>query len=164
MEIILANEEHVARILEIYADARRYMRESGNPDQWGESYPEESLVRADLAARQLYLCVEGEEILGVFVYFEGHEPTYDRIFDGAWQNDRPAGVMHRVAVAKHGCGVVAFCFAYCFAKCQNLKIDTHRNNLPMQRALAKNGFSYCGRILLSNGDDRLAYQKCGFSS
>ena len=164
MEIILAKEQHVERILEIYDGARRYMKESGNPHQWGDLYPSEALVRADLAAGQLFLCVEGEEILGVFVYFEGHEPTYDRIFDGAWLNNRPAGVMHRVAVAKHGCGVVAFCFAYCFEQCQNLKIDTHRDNLPMQRALAKFGFVRCGKILLSNGDDRWAYQKSGFPS
>lgn len=164
MEIVLAHEGQLERVLAIYADARRYMRESGNPDQWGDSYPSETLVRADIAARQLYLCVEGDEILGVFVYSEGEEPTYARIDDGAWLNDRTAGVMHRVAVAKHGKGVAAFCFAECFSRCRNLKIDTHRDNLPMQRALAKNGFVYCGIIHLENGDERLAYQKSGFSS
>ena len=164
MEIVLAKEEHVARILDIYASARRYMKETGNPHQWGDSYPSEALVRADIAVRQLYLCVEGGEILGVFVYFEGNEPTYDRIFDGAWLNNRPYGVMHRVAVGTPGVGVVGYCFSECFSRCQNLKIDTHRDNLPMQRALLKNGFLHCGTICLENGDERLAYQKSGFPS
>ncbi len=77
-------------------------------------------------------------------------------------NDRPYGVIHRIAVsdAVRGRGVAGFIFDTCFAKCQNLKIDTHRDNLPMQRALEKNGFIRCGIICLANGDERIAYQRC----
>ena len=159
MRIRTAVAADLSAILTIYADARAYMRENGNPSQWGDGYPSEELVRSDLAAERCYVCEEEGELLGVFCYFEGEDPTYATIFDGAWLNDRPYGVIHRIAVARHRRGVASFCFAYCLARCKNLKIDTHRENLPMQRSLAKNGFSACGTIYLANGDPRIAYQK-----
>ena len=35
MTIRQAREAELGRILQIYADARAFMRENGNPDQWG---------------------------------------------------------------------------------------------------------------------------------
>ena len=41
--------------------------------------------------------------------------------------------------------------------------DTHPDNLSMQKALAKNGYAFCGKITLCSGseagDPRFAYQK-----
>ena len=113
----------------------------------------------DIQKDQLYVCCDGNEILGVFCYFEGVDPTYVHIYRGEWLNPLPYGVLHRIAVAAHRRGVASFCFDYCFGRCKNLKIDTHRDNLPMQRSLAKNGFTQCGIIYLASGDERLAYQK-----
>ncbi|MBQ8432639.1 MAG: N-acetyltransferase [Clostridia bacterium] len=159
MNIVSATAAQLPRILEIYANARAYMRAHGNAEQWSGGYPGEEVVSRDIAQGNCYLCMEGEEILGVFCYFEGEDPTYGRI-DGAWQNDRPYGVIHRIAVAAHRRGVASFCFDACYARCGNLKIDTHRDNFPMQRSLEKNGFVYCGIIYLQNGDERMAYQRC----
>ena len=39
----------------------------------------------------------------------------------------------------------------------NIRIDTHWDNKPMQGALAKAGFHYCGFTHLLDGDERLAY-------
>ena len=105
--------------------------------------------------------MEDGEILGVFYYAEENDPTYDVIYDGAWQNDKPYAVIHRIAVSRdsHGKGVAAFIFDSCFARFPNLKIDTHRDNLPMQRALEKRGFVRCGIIHLANGDERIAFQR-----
>ena len=160
MTIRAARAAELGRILEIYADARKFMRENGNPDQWGEGYPPEELIREDVTGGRSYVCEEDGEILGVFYYAEGNDPTYEVIADGAWQNDAPYGVIHRIAVSAHGRGVAAACFAYAFARCGNVKIDTHENNLAMQRALAKNGFVRCGIIHLPDGSPRIAYQKC----
>ncbi|MBQ7335880.1 MAG: GNAT family N-acetyltransferase [Clostridia bacterium] len=159
MEIIKASEGLLPEILRIYEDARRYMREHGNAEQWAGGYPQESILRTDIAAGNLYVCAEDSEICGVFCYFEGEDPTYRVIEQGQWLNERPYGVIHRVAVARHRRGVASFCFAWCYARCENLKIDTHRDNLPMQRSLEKNGFVRCGIIHLENGDERIAYQK-----
>lgn len=161
MEIRRAVPADLPRIMEIYDEARAYMRANGNLEQWNDAYPSEQIIREDLAADRFYAVVEGDEIFGVFCFFRGDDPTYAEI-DGAWCNDAPYGVIHRIAVGKnaHRKGVASRCFAYAFARCGNLKIDTHRDNHPMQRALEKNGFRYCGIIHLANGDPRMAYQKC----
>ena len=101
----------------------------------------------------------GNYSLGVFCYFEGTDPTYTKIYDGKWIDENHVGVIHRVAVALHRKGVASFCYDYCFNISKNVRIDTHRDNIPMQRSLIKNGFKYCGIIHLLNGDERLAYQK-----
>ena len=159
MEIVKAKKEQIDEILEIYASARRFMRENGNMEQWNGNYPSRELLEADVASEKLYLCVEGEELLGVFYFALEQDPTYAEIFDGAWLNDRPYGVIHRIAVAVHGKGVAKFCFDYAFSLCRNLKIDTHADNFPMQKSLLKNGFVRCGTIYLENGDPRIAYHK-----
>ena len=64
-----------------------------------------------------------------------------------------------VAVGESGKGTAAECFAFAEARCSNLRIDTHEKNIPMQRCLAKHGFTRCGIIYLEDGDPRIAYQK-----
>ena len=160
MEIVKARAEQLDEILEIYDSARKFMRESGNMEQWNGNYPSRAILEQDVANGKLHLCVEEGELLGVFYYAKENDPTYAEIFDGAWLNARPYGVMHRVAVAARGRGVASFCMAYCYEKCKNLKIDTHKDNIPMQKALERNGFTYCGIIHLKNGDPRMAYQRC----
>lgn len=142
----------------IYADARQYMRDHGNLSQWSGGYPSRELLLADLSGKQLYVVMDNESIVGVFVYFFGKDATYDSI-DGAWLNDAPYGVIHRIAVASHRKGVASFVFAHCLSLCRNLKIDTHADNIPMQRSLLKNGFTHTGIIHLANGDPREAFQK-----
>ena len=39
----------------------------------------------------------------------------------------------------------------------NIRIDTHHDNLVMQKVLNKHGFMKCGVIYLKNGNPRLAY-------
>ncbi len=156
-------EKDLACVMAIYADARRFMRETGNLTQWAGGYPSEGIVLGDIESGKLYACKEDGTILGVFYFAVENDPTYDRIYDGAWLNDRPYAVIHRVAVSEesHGKGVAGFIFEHCFAEYPNLKIDTHRDNIPMQRALIKRGFVQCGVIFLLNGEERLAFQRQG---
>jgi len=51
MEIRHTDHADLPRMLEIYAFARRFMAEHGNPNQWGPTnWPPEELLRADIAA------------------------------------------------------------------------------------------------------------------
>lgn len=161
MEIRLAAMSDLPKIEEIYAKAREFMRECGNGSQWGSSYPGRELLVSDIEGANLYTVSENCEILGVFFFKIGEDPTYLKIKDGAWKNNLGYGVIHRIAVAEnaHGKGVSRLCFDYAFERCGNLKIDTHRDNVPMKRALVKHGFEYCGVINLVNGDERIAFQK-----
>lgn len=161
MNIRAARLCEIETIMEIYDDARRFMRASGNMEQWTGGYPAFEIAEKDINDGNLYVCEENSEIHGVFCYFYGNDPTYDLIYEGKWLNDLPYGVIHRIAVSKnsHGKNVAAHCFEFAYDKCGNLKIDTHRDNIPMQKSLRKNGFSACGIIYLASGDERIAFQK-----
>lgn len=161
MDIRKATESDLGQLLPIYEAARRFMRQSGNMEQWAGNYPAESALRADVAMGRLYVCMQNGRIAAVFCFFVGEEPTYGYI-EGAWQGEGPYGVIHRIAVAPdcHRQGIADACYAWCLSQCSDVRIDTHRDNVPMQRSLAKNGFVYCGIIYLADGAERLAFQKC----
>lgn len=167
MNIRKARWDDLLQIEEIYRDAREYMKVSGNPLQWGEYYPPSDLTRSDIERERLFVACDAEVLLAVFYFAEQEDEAYKVIRDGSWLNDAPYAVIHRMALAcgARGKGVVSQCFDYCFSCFGNLKIDTHKDNIPMQRALEKNGFSYCGRVNVGSdhtpGDDgeRLAYQR-----
>ena len=159
MDIRKADIKEFSEIRDIYASARAFMSENGNAEQWKGGYPSDSLIKSDIERENLYVCMDGEEIAGVFYFAKENDPSYEKIYEGEWLNDNEYAVIHRVAVAKQGRGVSAFCFDYCYNAFPNLKIDTHKDNIPMQKALAKNGFARCGKIYLDNGEERIAYQK-----
>lgn len=159
MEIRNSRTEDLDRIMEIYAAARAFMKEAGNATQWKDGYPKRSLIEEDIANGHSYVCTEGEELLAVFCFFIGHDSTYDRIWDGGWLNDRPYAVIHRIATGgARGKGTASFCISWCKEQCPELRVDTHDDNIPMQKLLLKNGFSYCGRIICADGTERRAYQ------
>ncbi len=160
MEIRKTAMEDLDAALSLYARARQFMKENGNPSQWGDSHPPKSQVIEDIRRGHSYLCVEGGQTLGIFYYAKETEPTYAKIYGGAWLNDAPYGVMHRVAAPGAKKGVASFCVRWCLKESGgNIRIDTHKDNIPMQKMLEKNGFLQCGTIRLSDGSPRLAYQK-----
>lgn len=161
MIIRKANIDDLQKIRLIYQSARKFMCENGNPNQWGKVNPPLVRTEEDIRENNLYVVDSDNDVLAVFYYKFGEDPTYKVIYQGAWLNESPYGVIHRIAVSDkaRGKGIAGLCFDYAFGKCKNLKIDTHRDNIPMQRALDKHGFTKCGIIHLVNGDERIAYQK-----
>lgn len=103
---------------------------------------------------------ETEEGIGaVFVYFAGEEPNYKEIREGSWLNEKPYGVLHRIAVAVQGKGIASLCVEWCFQNCGNIRGDTYKMNKSMQRLFEKNGFTKCGIVRVEDGTERIAYQK-----
>ena len=151
-----ANLDDLPRILEIYAYARQFMRNTGNPTQWKEGTPAESALRRDIAAGQLYV-QENDGVHAVFALILGNDPTYAEI-DGAWLSDAPYATLHRVAGDGTRHGVLNQAVEFAKTQCGHLRIDTHKDNQIMQRAIAKNGFRYCGVIITDDGTPRLAYE------
>ncbi len=152
-----AQKEDMPRILEIYEIAREYMRNSGNPNQWGDNHPEVSKIENNLNLGQLYVYENNNRILGVFALIFGEDETYSYIEGGNWLNDEPYVTMHMVASSGEEKGIFDRFCNFAKEKCDNVRIDTHRENLTMQHCILKHGFSYCGVIYLLNGDPRLAY-------
>ena len=147
-------------VMEIYALARAFMRRTGNLDQWNNNYPAREIIEADIEKKSAYVLEENGEIIACFFFQIGIDPTYIKIYDGKWINDDEYGVIHRIAVKYNGRNIIGKVYEYCSKLCKNLKIDTHKDNKPMQRSLEKNGFTRCGIIYLENGDERIAYQRC----
>lgn len=159
MEIRNTELADIGRVMEIYGHARQYMRDNNNLEQWVNGYPDIRLITQDIEERSSYVCLDGSQIVGVFRFTAEEDPTYARIDKGSWLNEEPYGVIHRIASASHKRGVAAFCLSWCLSKCNNIRIDTHRDNLPMQNFLLKHGFKKCGIIYIADGSERLAYQK-----
>ncbi len=161
MNIRLAKLEELEKIESIYSDAREFMKENGNPRQWKNTYPPHNLILSDIEGGNLYTVFEDDEISGVFYFKSGDDPSYEKIYEGSWKNSLPYGVIHRIAVSKNarGKGIAKAAFDYAYSLCGNVKIDTHIDNIPMQKALEKCGFCRCGIIQLPDGEERIAYQK-----
>ena len=151
----------------IFAEARKTIAALGI-DQWQNGYPSESVILRDIEKGQSYLCEIEGKICGTFAIIDDGEPTYDKIFDGAWLtgDSRDYLAIHRVAisVSSRGSGlsgkIIDFATDFaCGLERKSLRIDTHRGNVVMRRMLEKNGFEFCGVIYLQNGDERVAYEK-----
>ena len=142
---------------EIYESAREFMRDAGNPTQWDGIHPSRQDIIDGIAEGTSYVCCDGDEIVASFYFKIGKEPCYRVIYDGEWLDREPYAAIHRIAVKYPGRRIADECFAYCKSQFDSIKIDTHRDNIPMQRCLTRQGFVCCGIIHLENGEERLAY-------
>ncbi|MBP3373463.1 MAG: GNAT family N-acetyltransferase [Bacteroidaceae bacterium] len=154
-----ATIEDLDTILLLIDEGRRKMIAEGNVNQWSGGCPSREMLVKDIAQGVSHLVVIDGKPVATFVLIEGPDPTYARIYDGEWQNDNPYYVIHRVASVAGVHGIMRAVLDYAFTQTGTIRIDTHEENLTMRALLAKYGFSYCGVILLENGDPRLAYQK-----
>ncbi len=165
LQIRKTKKEEIEKLLDIFEQGRRIMRENGNLKQWTGGYPTREIVERDIENENSYVCLdESDEIVGTFAFIPGEEPTYARIYEGQWlDEDQSYATIHRLASTVDSHGVAAACLEWCERQISNLRADTHRDNYILQHILLKHGFSYCGVIYLQNGDERLAYQKITLS-
>ena len=153
-----AKREDLPAIRSILDGARIFMHRSGNPHQWIDGYPSDQIILKDIAEGNFYVEETEGRINGCFAFILGEEPTYARI-QGAWLDNLPYGTIHRLASDGSQKGFTDRCVEFCSSKISNLRADTHRDNLTMQKALLRNGFRFCGIIRVANGSERLAYQR-----
>lgn len=165
LEIRRAEEKDLDRIMEIVAQAQKYMREAGFC-QWDNGYPSRELISDDIKNADRYVVCEGNIIMASAGIFFGEEPDYKEIYDGEWLNDSAYLSIHRICVDNSfkgmGMGGALVRYAEEMARknnIRNLRCDTHEGNTSMRRMLEKNGFVYCGIVRLSDGSPRVAYQK-----
>ena len=152
-------------ITDIYTIARSFMRQVGNPTQWGNEFPRESMIEDDIANQRTMLLVDTcnghERILAQFALCPGEDPTYAKI-DGAWLDGDSYVTIHRIASSGIVKGAAKDCINWCIEHYGNVRADTHPNNKAMQHVLESNGFARCGLIqLLDRPTDttRIAYQR-----
>lgn len=151
-----ASKEDLERIEEIYAYARDFMASTGNPNQWGSTNPPRHQLEQDILDESLFVITEGSNIHGVFYFFIGNDPTYEKIYDGTWRCDAPYGTIHRIAGDGSG-GILRTAVEFGKQQIDHLRIDTHEDNKIMQNAVVKQGFQRRGIIYISDGSPRIAY-------
>ena len=77
MEIRLTELKDLPLVMEIYDNARAFMRANGNATQWIDGYPSESFIRQEIEDGHSFVCTDEQgEILGTFCFILGEDPTY----------------------------------------------------------------------------------------
>ena len=157
----LRNIEH------IYENARKFMRVTGNPHQWGNSFPLVSSVIEDIRLKRFYVIVDedpesgNERILAQFALCEGVDEVYASI-DGAWLDDvSPYVTIHRLASSGIKPKMATACLHWAQQHYSNVRIDTHPDNATMQKIITRAGFSRCGLVVIpdrAHSATRIAYQ------
>ena len=59
MEIRKTTLQDVDTVLDVFASAKRYMKENGNASQWDDSYPDRATLERDIAGGNSYVFVDG---------------------------------------------------------------------------------------------------------
>lgn len=160
-----ARPSDMSAIMQVMEAAKKIMRSSGNMHQWGEGYPSETVILSDMEKNGGFVVEDDSKVVAYFAFLPSPEPTYDHIYGGRWLDDvQPYHVIHRIASYPNVHGIFKSIMDFCFSRNANIRIDTHKDNTIMQHNIEKHGFTYCGIIYLASGDERLAYQRIGFSN
>lgn len=101
--------------------------------EWGE-YPNEALLKEDVALGRLYRMVDEAGLAGVFALVcGGEEPEYQQV---DWQLGNNPVCLHRIAVLPgrggHGYAAQAVAFAKSYGKnngCNAFRVDTYTENI-----------------------------------
>ena len=150
----------MAAIMQVIEVAKKIMRQSGNMHQWGDGYPSEEVILGDMEKHGGYIIEDAGRIVSYFAFLPSPEPTYSKIYNGAWLDDvTPYHIIHRIASYPDVHSIFSDIMYFSFSHDSNIRIDTHKDNRIMQHNIEKHGFTYCGIIHLASGDERLAYQR-----
>ena len=89
MKIRKSRPEDLPAMLQLYAAARTFMAEHGNPTQWANGYPEPDMLREDIRTGVSHVCEdETGQIVATFVFFIGEDESYQVIEQGDWIDHR----------------------------------------------------------------------------
>ena len=150
--------EDMDALLDILEQAKAYLRESG-VDQWQEGYPNREALLADMEAGRGWIFECEGRPAGYECISMSPEECY-RDIDGAWLTEgENYAVIHRAMAAadfRHTkLASEMFSLAEDLAAGmgrQSVRVDTHRDNMAMNRLCEKLGYTLCGVVDLSSVD------------
>jgi hypothetical protein len=158
MSVRLALPKDFPSIQAIYAEARSFMRKSGNPAQWGANHPDWSLIAEDYAQGELYVLYDAKGLYGVFALKKGEDPTYAHIA-GQWLSSAPYLTIHSLASGGTHKAVFKEALAFSLTQSRHLRIDTHEKNALMRKLILANGFVSTGQCREPDGSERVCYER-----
>lgn len=142
-------------------DAKDYQKSLGFT-QWHSGYPTKKTIIDDIAQGIGYVFLDGQRVLGYCCIIIGEEPAYRQI-EGDWKTDRPYAVIHRMAFSKNARGkglskqAMNLIKEFCLSNgVYAIRVDTHKQNIVMQRVLNREGFKFCGHVWFDG--IKLAYE------
>lgn len=146
----------IDRILEIIEIGKQTQLANNNPHQWCDEPPVKAKILEDIKLKRSYVYDDGA-IYGTFMFSDKPDPSYTNIEDGAWLNDEPYGVIHRIASDTTHTGILHTAIEYAKQTCNNIRIDTHPDNTIMKHLLIKEGFMRVGIVYIDGKLRREAY-------
>jgi ribosomal protein S18 acetylase RimI-like enzyme len=160
-----AELKDIIEIMKIIKDAQKYLK-NNNIDQWQNNYPNRKTIENDIKSKNSYVLEKDKQVIAYSAFIFAKDKTYQNIYKGKWLNDNDYAVIHRLAVAEDykGQGIASLLIEELEKQASanginTIRIDTHQDNLSMQKLIKKNNFIYCGIIYTETNAKRLAYQK-----
>ena len=156
-------------ILTIIENAKVVLKQRG-VNQWQAGEPSQTQFEDEIRQELCYVLMVAGQVVGVASILATPDEGYTAITNGDWQtleSAQPYYSIHRVALAGAVQGqhlasqfMTLLVTAASLRGAQDLRIDTHPDNLAMQHVIKKAGFTYCGDILIANDPSpkRYAYQ------
>ncbi|MFR7590689.1 MAG: GNAT family N-acetyltransferase [Longibaculum sp.] len=164
MRIRKSQLSDIEAIMRLVHQAQNYFKNVGI-DQWQDGYPNDEAIENDIKKQCSYV-LEDQAVIGTMYFAIEDDPNYTTI-QGQWlTQQQPYAVIHRIVVDENikGQNMAGVLLNYVIEYCQahdiaSIRIDTHEDNLSMQRFLTKHGFQACGEITLESGAPRIGFEK-----
>lgn len=157
-----AKINEIEEINKMYEEGSFILKSRGI-DQWqGKNLPKASMENIN----SIYVLEDDGEIIATALHLD-YDSDYDEIFDGEWICDGGEYYAIHRFMTKHnvrnkGYAKLLLEEIEILAKRNNkdsIRLDTHKDNIPMQKTLEKMNYEKCGVVYLYNGAPRLAYEK-----
>lgn len=165
MEFRKSTKADVLKIMEIIQEAQGHLKKSGI-NQWQNNYPNNDVIESDILKNESYVLIDNDKIAGTFALSFKDDKSYATIYEGEWLNHGKHSTIHRVAIGEsfRGQGLASKIINFATELSINnnvdsIRVDTHKDNIAMQRLLEKNNFKYCGIIYLEDKSPRIAFEK-----
>lgn len=163
MKIRHSDNQDIISIMTLVHQAQVYFKEQ-EIDQWQDGYPDEKRIYDDIALNHSYV-LEDNRVVGTMYFALEDDPCY-KVIEGQWLTNQSYAIIHRIVIDQKykGKNLAALLLEYAIKECKekdikSIRIDTHKDNIPMQRFLKKNDFERCGIIQLESHAYRLAFEK-----
>lgn len=152
MKMMKSTHDILSRIEKVLPAIVKTMQAMDNP-QWSELYPTTSDFKDDIDKEYLYYFVEDDNIIGVAALVCEYDAWF---YEGIHQNqivpkNDEVLYVHRIFIfpeftgKRFGEKIYQCIINYAKAVEKSaVQVDTHENNIPMNKTLRNSGFAYTG--------------------
>ncbi len=158
------NHKDLSLIEKMYEQAKILLsfHQSG---QWQQHEPSLQTIKEDIRLGQCFGLFQEDRLVGTSALLR-YDASYEVLTLGNWLNDEPYIVIHRFVIDaslhRLGLGSQFLQAIEAFALQEgvyNIRVDTHRLNIPMMKLLEKNQYVECGEVFIKGAGPRVVYHK-----